>query len=131
MDTTTPPITPLAGRPRRLHSAAFKATVVDACRHPGVSVAGIALTNGINANLLRRWIHAASGVPGTGTAGQTSAAVASFVPVQFEPEPQRTAMTPPVPDIRIEVQRGASTVTVSWPTSVAAECGAWLREVLR
>ena len=131
MDTTTLSITPLAGRPRRRHSAAFKATVVAACQHPGVSIAGIALANGINANLLRRWIHLASGMPNTGTAGQTRAVVTSFIPVQFEPEPQPTAMTPSASDIRIEVQRGASTVTVRWPTSVAAECGAWLREVLR
>lgn len=113
MDTITPFIAPLAGRPRRLHSAAFKATVVDACQHPGVSIAGITMANGINANLLRRWIHAASGVPGAGTTGQTRAVATSFVPVQLEPEPQPTAMTPPAPDIRIEVQRGASTVTVS------------------
>ena len=131
MDTTIPLVVLLAGRPRRLHSAAFKATVVSACQHPGVSINGIALANGINANLLRRWIHAASGVPGTGAAGHTRAVATSFVPVRFELEPQPTAMTPPAPDIRIEVQRGASTVTVSWSTSVTAECGVWLREVLR
>ena len=54
MDTTTLPITPLAGRSRHCHSAAFKATVVDACQYPGVSIVGIALTNGINASLAAR-----------------------------------------------------------------------------
>jgi hypothetical protein len=36
-----------------------------------------------------------------------------------------------VNDIRIELQRGTTTVKVTWPLSAAAECAAWLREVLR
>ena len=119
MDSTTLPIKPLAGRPRRRHSATFKATVVAACQHPGASIAGIALANGINANLLRRWIHLASGMPNTGTAGQTRAVVTSFIPVQFEPEPQPPAMTPPASDIRIEVQRGASIAKLHVPANLA------------
>ncbi|MES2480494.1 MAG: IS66 family insertion sequence element accessory protein TnpB, partial [Pseudomonadota bacterium] len=34
-------------------------------------------------------------------------------------------------DIRIEVQRGALRVAVSWPADAAAQCTAWLRELLR
>jgi transposase len=41
-------------RRRRTHSAEFKAKVVSACRQPGVSIAAVALANGLNANLLRR-----------------------------------------------------------------------------
>ena len=55
---TTDLSAPRAGRRRRFHSPQFKAEVVGACR-PGVSIAGVALDNGINANLLRRWVHAA------------------------------------------------------------------------
>jgi len=29
-------------------------------------------------------------------------------------------------DIRIELQRGATAVTVTWPASAASECAAWL-----
>jgi transposase len=36
-----------------------------------------------------------------------------------------------VDDIRIELHRGTTTVKVTWPLSAAAECGAWLRELLR
>jgi len=43
-------------RHRRQHSAEFKAKVVAACRKPGVSIAAVALANGLNANLLRRWV---------------------------------------------------------------------------
>ena len=34
-------------------------------------------------------------------------------------------------DIRFELRRGATTVTISWPTQAAGECAAWLREWLR
>ena len=122
---------PLAGR-RRRHSQQFKAEVVGACRQPGVSIAAIALANGLNANLLRRWVVDAEQTRTTSakvessardTAGQAGA-LASFVPVKLDP-------TPSLPDIRIELNRNGTLVTVTWPTGAAAECGAWLREVLR
>ena len=34
-------------------------------------------------------------------------------------------------DIRIELQRSGTTVTVVWPASAAAACAAWLRDWLR
>lgn len=34
-------------------------------------------------------------------------------------------------DIRIEIQRGATTVNVTWPASAASDCAQWLRELLR
>ncbi len=40
---------------RRTYTAEYKRRLVEQCSE-GVSVAGIALANGINANLLRRWI---------------------------------------------------------------------------
>jgi transposase-like protein len=41
---------------RRVYHAAAKRELVRCCLEPGVSVAGIALAHGINANLLRKWI---------------------------------------------------------------------------
>jgi len=41
---------------RRVFSAAHKDAIVRQCLQPGVSVAGIALAHGINANLVRKWI---------------------------------------------------------------------------
>lgn len=38
----------------------------------------------------------------------------------------------PAPEpIRLELRRGASSVSLQWPAAAAAECGAWLREWLR
>jgi len=36
-----------------------------------------------------------------------------------------------LPDIRIELRRGATTVNIHWPTQVGGDCAAWLREWLR
>lgn len=89
-------------------------------------MAAVAMANGINANLLRRWALMA----------QASAAVtqrtelaplpthAGFIPVSMP------AAAEPTP-IRIDVQRGSTTITVSWPTSAADACASWLRELLR
>jgi transposase len=43
-----------ARRRRGRYSNEFKREIVKACQAPGVSTASVELTNGINANLLRR-----------------------------------------------------------------------------
>lgn len=52
---------------RRTYTAAYKLEMVRRCVEPGVSVAGLAMAHGINANLLRRWIvrHRRAGVDAT------------------------------------------------------------------
>jgi len=41
---------------RRTYSREYKLEIVEECSAPGVSVAGVALSHRINANLVRRWI---------------------------------------------------------------------------
>ena len=41
---------------RRTYSRDYKLEVVEACSAPGVSVAAVALSHRINANLVRRWM---------------------------------------------------------------------------
>ena len=69
---------------KRRYTAAFKAWIVEQCLRPGVSLAGIALANGLNANLVRKWVGNRAGVP---------AAPAQLLPVRIEPNlatvPQR------------------------------------------
>ena len=114
-------------RRRRNHSPEFKAHVVASCRHAGVSIAAVAMANGVNANLARRWVVEAEG-HGPGQLATTSAsgiAPPSFVPLQLPPA------QPPPEDIRIELRRGATVINVSWPSGAAVECAAWMRELLR
>lgn len=116
------------GRRRRRHSAEFKATVVAACRQPGVSMAAVALAHGLNANLLRRWVVDAQQAPRSplpAAALEDRAAVPTFVAL---PLPAPTSSSPE--PIRIELVRGGATIRVQWPLSAAAQCGVWLRELL-
>ena len=114
--------------PRRQHGAEFKAQVLQACRQPGASVATIAREHGLNANVVHRW-RANDGrdvaplvVPTPGAPG--------FLAVGLLPEPHAAAQSTPLPDIRIELQRGATTAVVRWPVQAAASCAAWLRALL-
>lgn len=110
-------------RRRRLHSDEFKADAVAAASQVGMSMASVALARGINANLLRRWVREAE-LP-QAVAAKPAAVASTFVPVRMpEPVAQPT-------EIRIDVRRGATTVTVSWPMAAAAECAGWMRELLR
>ena len=113
-------------RRRREHSAEFKAQVVAACSAPGVSIAAVAMANGVNANLARRWVLNAERRSGAQLATTPSAvAPISFVPLGLPPA------TPAPGDIRIELRRGATAIQVSWPCAAASECAAWMRELLR
>jgi transposase len=112
-------------RQKRQHSEEFRQAVVQACGEPGASLAGVALANGVNANLVRKWM-AKRGVVPVGKSSRREerpAAIPEFVPVRVAP-----ASTP---DIRIELCRGNTTVRIEWPAQAAGECGAWLREWLR
>ena len=115
-------------RRRRTHSAEFKARVIASCRQPGVSIAAVAMATGVNANLARRWVVAAEQ---GARDGERSAAVArgvapppAFVPLQLP-------CTPPTSVIRIELRRGATAISVSWPSTEGAHCAVWMRELLR
>ena len=94
---------------------------------PGVSMAAVAMAKGINANLLRRWVKDAEIVPVKDVvvaSAPPASPTASFVPVQL---PVRAAAA----EIRIELKRGATAILVTWPGDAAAECAAWMRELLR
>jgi transposase-like protein len=119
---------PPGRRRRRRYSVEFKARVVAACQGPGVSLAAIALHYRLNANLLRRWVEQADGnehVPvARSDVGVPSAVAPAFVPVPLEARNVRLA------EIHVEVRRADQLITISWPTSEAAQCAAWLREWL-
>ena len=114
-------------RSRRVHGVEFKAQVVAACSSPGVSIAAVAMANGVNANLARRWVIDSERRRSDAPAGTDSGGVpTTFVPLKLPPPDQ---IAPP--SIRIELRRGAITISVSWPCSAASECAAWMRELLR
>jgi transposase len=122
-----------AVRTRRRHAPQFRSQVVAACLQPGVSISAVALANGLNANLVRKWVKEhREGVRsdvvvaeegGRGRAGR-EAAPAQFVAVAVEAAPVVSTG-----DIRLEVRRGETLVHITWPAAQACAqwLGAWLR----
>jgi len=67
---------------RRRYDPVSKQRLVEACRQPGASLAGLALRHGVNANLLRKWVAGQPGQQRPGTAvGASERATEVFVPV--------------------------------------------------
>lgn len=120
--------------PRRRHSTEFKAEVVGACGKPGASVAAVALAFGLNANLVRQWLHGRGFKRANGALTVPAAArpTQQFVPVALPAAvPAKSLAASAAGDIRVEVRRGTLQVRVSWPQSAGADCAVWLRELLR
>jgi len=132
---------------RRVHGAEFKAQVLAECQQPGVSVAAVALAHGLNVNLLRKWL-VGRGIKRTGLsaprtvtrklagADDTPTSSLQFIPVEIAPAPvaataAATEQTKPsvAQEIHVELTRGATQLCVRWPSTQAAACAAWLREL--
>lgn len=122
---------------RREYSKQMKALVLQQCSQEGASVAGVALSHGLNPNMVHRWIREER-QHNLGDAGQVTSP--QFIPLQLpaaaviEAEPPQacppgTAQTGAA--IRIEVRRGSASVSIHWPMDSASSCAAWLRDWLR
>jgi hypothetical protein len=58
-----------------------------------------------------------------------AAALPAFVALPL-PTPSPASPVTPADPIRIELARGDVTIRVQWPLSAAAQCAAWVRELL-
>ena len=116
---------------RRRHAEEFKRQAIAACLQPGISIATVALANGLNANLLRRWVkdHRDAQEVEVGTEigdQEEEPRPSTLVPVTVSsPEVE------PAGEIKIAIHRDQALVEVTWPVSQAAICAQWLREILR
>jgi len=110
---------------RRRHGAELKTEVLTECDEPGASVAAVAQAHGLNANLVHKWRRERRQpqTPAIEATPVDDKVARAFVALQLPP--------PPSPDIRLELRRGATTITIAWPGQAAGECAAWLRDWLR
>ncbi|VVE84477.1 IS66-like element accessory protein TnpA [Pandoraea sputorum] len=101
-------VTPRAAR--RRFSAQYKRELVEQALRPDVSLAAVALANGVNANQLSRWRRLHLQVP----------AAATLVPVQVVDAAQ-SAQSMPVtkPDGEVQWQHGATCLTIRGKVDVA------------
>ncbi len=91
---------------KRIFSIAFKVWLVDQASRPGVSVAGLALRNGVNANQLRHWMRLEH--------LRSAASAPRMLPVTIAPAPEPA---PPMTPIEaqpsaIEIELGGAVVRV-------------------
>lgn len=144
MDTSQPKtdVGRAGKRSWRRHSAEFKARVVEFASQAHVSVAAVALANGLNANMLRRWVREAEVQAGaevaqtamTAMTASNASPAPAFMPLPMPQEqPALPTPSPPAPPdtapvVLVELHRGDACVYVSLPLN--ANSAAWLREVL-
>jgi transposase-like protein len=106
-------------RRRRQHTPEFKQRLVALCL-PGISISGVALAHGVNANLLRRWIKQFS-VPHSLPAMPTP-----LVPIQVDLPPAN-----PVNDvIEMTIQKSNASINIRWPGSQAKAFSHLLKDLL-
>lgn len=106
---------------RRSYSKSFKAQVIAECAQPGTSIANVALSHNLNANLVHKWIRV--------HAQKNLTLKTAFIPVKTSPPAPMHQALPAM--IRIEVPHSKGVVVVSWPAENAAACSAFLRDLLR
>ena len=109
---------------RRRYTEELKAEVMAECDARGASVAKVAMSRGINANVVHRWRQLAR-------EGEraTAAKAREFMAVTVAPQPAMQA--PACCGIEVELRRGALMMKVTWPVAAAADFAAWTRELLR
>ncbi|KAA3532983.1 MULTISPECIES: IS66-like element accessory protein TnpA [Pseudomonas syringae group] len=106
---------------RRSYSKSFKAQVIQECAQPGASIASVALSHGLNANLVHKWIRL-----------QTQNSIVlqpAFVPLHI-PLTGANAQAASS-NICVEIQHPRGSVKVNWPTENADACATFLRDLLR
>jgi transposase len=115
-------------RPKRHRfSREFKASILAECLEPRASVSRIALENGLNANMVRRWIKEGQ------QTRKAPARAPRFVPVNLPAAPSAPG-SQSVPDkpstIRVEIPRAGGAVVIEWPAEQAHQCASLLRDLL-
>jgi len=122
-------------RTHRTYTRQFKAEMVAAAKQPGASIAALAMQQGMNANVLHRWLkeheqdarHQPVGLSSSGKSLAATSAPA-FIPIKL---PTATVTYEPTAcDIKVELRKGAFSMIITWPASAAEDLAHWTRAVL-
>jgi transposase-like protein len=113
-----------ARRTHRTYTPAFKAELVAACLEPGTSIAALANTHGMNANVLHRWLkeHARTGChqriePQLPCTPAPSTSMPEFIPLRLP------SVTPEAvaPELKVELRKGPLSMSITWPMHAEAD----------
>ena len=94
-------------RSRRTYAQQFKREVVAQCQVPGASVSAIALSHGINASVIRKWLPRPK--PGTSTS------LATMLPVSIQPA-AATVTPKPGMDLSVTAERAPIELSLAGAT---------------
>ncbi|WP_324741167.1 IS66-like element accessory protein TnpA [Pseudomonas veronii] len=103
-------------RQRSSYPKPFKAQVVQECLQPGATVSSVAISHGINANVIRKWVplyrdpSVADSLP-------------AFVPLKA------ASKRPTEASVTIELPLAGQVITVKWPISDPEGCAQFIRAV--
>jgi transposase len=117
----------------RTYSAQFKAELVAACQVPGASIAALAGQNGMNANVLHRWLkeYQREGrhqlKPAQSSA--SSLPVPAFMPLSLPSAALRSEEKSE--PIVVELRKGQLTFHITWPASAASDLASWTAALLK
>ncbi|HCF2626388.1 IS66-like element accessory protein TnpA [Pseudomonas aeruginosa] len=105
-------------RQRSSYPKPFKTQVVQECLQPGATVSSVAISHGINANVIRKWMPLYRDQP-------AAASLPAFVPLKAAPK------RPTEAPVIIELPMAGQVITVKWPTSDPEGCARFIRAVTR
>lgn len=108
-------------RTRRTYSKQFKAEVAEQCLMPGASVSAIALSHGINANVIRKWLP-----PGPAPVPVPVARAPVLLPVTIAPD-----APPAQPGAAQPIELSIHGATLRLPPGFAAQDLRSILQVLR
>ena len=101
-------------RQRSSYPKPFKAQVVQEYLQPGATVSSVAISHGINANVIRKWLPLYRDQP-------AAASLPAFVPLKAAPKRSVEA------SVIIELPMAGKVITVKWPISDPEGCAHFIR----
>lgn len=120
-----------SGKSRRRYGEQFKAMVLAQCDEPGMSVAQVAMSHGINDNVVHRWRQLArqqqSSRPAKAGEQRGAEQPMAFVPLALSAPEGPQART----EVRLDIKRGAVTVGLAWPEKALGDLAGFVRELLK
>jgi transposase len=120
-----------SGKTRRRYGAQFKAMVLAQCDEPGMSVAQVAMSHGINDNVVHRWRQLArqqqSARQAVHEAQLSGKQPVAFMPLALPAPEGPQAKT----EVHLDIKRGTVMVGVAWPEKSLGDLAAFVRELLK
>ena len=120
---------PSPGRRRGRYTDEFKAQIIAACRQPGVSTSAVALANGINTNLVRRWMVQSDDSSKVFKSSLNASSPAGFVQIASRAVCHDPVLAPE-PCLRLDIRKSDLAITLSLPMGQHSECAALLKLLL-